>query len=677
MRQNTKTYQDERDVDRYVHKQLEKIGLLFKIDFNDQQNVSDSLKETLGGASKTGKKGTGRLDFAVEKYVKSFRVPVIIENKVGLRKLEAKNSNGTISMNTRDVQAYALNGAVSYARHMMRFNKYDGVVAVGVAGDASNNTKIVVTYIYSSEAEPKIMTKYTSLSFLESSDSFDAFIKDAILTEEEKHNILIQSQSELLEIANKLNKLMNNHAITAAERVVYVSGMLLSMQDATDKDGNVIVRGLKPAELESLPANNERDSVKIVNKIEAYLAGKGVPDEKRALMNSTFGAISRDPDRDTPIKSDKLVSKSISEASLTRQIFQYVYDNVFVKIEDVAGHLDILGEMYSVFLKYALGDGKGLGIVLTPPYVTKLMAQILEVNEKSKVLDTATGSAGFLITCMEIMIDKVNAKHGKDTTEAKREIKDIKENRLMGVEINAQMYTLAATNMILRGDGNAKIEKGSSFDKPENLYKDFGATVLLLNPPFSYKENGMPFLKFGLENMQKHGKAAIIVQDSAGSGQAETTNKAILEKNRMLASIKMPVDLFMPYAGVQTSIYVFESGVPHRYDRDLVKFIDFRNDGYKRTKRGTSEVDNPQERYADMPLLYSLGDKADKHEKFHKKLWDLQKNCIEAFISASGKDWNYESHMEIDILPMEADFKKVVSDYMTWEVGRLTKGGAI
>lgn len=56
----------------------------------------------------------------------------------------------------------------------------------------------------------------------------------------------------------------------------------------------------------------------------------------------------------------------------------------------MAGHLDIMGEMYSEFLKYTLGDGKEIGIVLTPPYVTKMMAEILNTNKDSRTMDLAT-----------------------------------------------------------------------------------------------------------------------------------------------------------------------------------------------------------------------------------------------------------------------------------------------
>jgi type I restriction-modification system DNA methylase subunit len=65
------------------------------------------------------------------------------------------------------------------------------------------------------------------------------------------------------------------------------------------------------------------------------------------------------------------------------------------------------------------------------------------------------------------------------------------------------MFTLAATNMILRGDGSSNIQIGDSFRTPEKLYTDFQANKLLLNPPFSYSENGMPFIAFGLDRMEK------------------------------------------------------------------------------------------------------------------------------------------------------------------------------
>jgi len=665
-------FQDERDVDRFVEDKIKGIGLVLKKDFNDQRNMSDYLKDALKGSSKTeSKKGMGIPDFTVEKY----NIPVIIENKVGIKKLQKITKDG-ISRNDNDVQNFAVNGAVSYARHMIHSGKYDSVIAIGIAGDTSENISIVIHYVFGFESEPKLMSNYTTLDFLENSDSFNIFIKDATLTEKEKHEILIKSQEELHYHANKLNKLMNDHSIGVAERVIYVSGMLLSMQDIINDNGDIILEGLSPKKINGIQTEKHRDGVKILAQIDEYLTNKGVPENKKRLMIASFDRIAIDVDRDKLVELSTLVSKNIkSNASITRQVFQYVYDNVFTKITGTAGHLDIIGEMYSIFLKYALGDGKEIGIVLTPPYITKLMAQILGIDKNSRVLDVATGSAGFLISCMELMIEQVNQEYGKGTTSANEKIEAIKNTQLMGIERDSQMYTLAATNMIMRGDGSAKIEKGSSFDQPKKLYEDFGATVLLLNPPFTYSENGMPFLALGLKYMEKGGKAAVIIQDSAGSGKAVKSNKEILSNNRLLASIKMPVDLFVPYAGVQTSIYVIEAGTPHNFKTDIVKFIDFRQDGYKRTKRSINEIDNPKERYADIPIIFNMGLNADKNPDFHKDLWNLNEVYAENTITDSGADWNFEQHKKANIQPSESDFTKTVGDYLTWEVAQLIKNG--
>ena len=296
------------------------------------------------------------------------------------------------------------------------------------------------------------------------------------------------------------------------------------------------------------------------------------------------------------------------------------------------------------------------------------MAEILEVTEENRVMDLATGSAGFLISSMELMIAGAESKYGKDTTRAKAKIREIKAERLLGVELNAEMYTLAATNMILRGDGSSNIQKGNTFKTPEELYTNFRADRILLNPPFSYDENGMPFIAFGLDKMQKGGLGAIIIQDSAGSGKAVETNKKILKSHSLIASIKMPIDLFEPMATVPTSIYIFEAGKSHDFSR-TVKFIDFRNDGYKRTQRKIQEVDRPTERYSGLLQVYKNGLKA----RIDEKLWNLEDIYVEDFIDESGADWNFDQHKTIDTTANLDDFKAVVSDYLSWEVSKILK----
>lgn len=659
-------YKLEEHVNDWVKSQFEKLGLRNQTDYYTESAIPDYLKEALKGRAKTeNKTNFGKPDFSLTKYKQT---PVIIENKLGIKKLISETKDG-IKFDENSIKDYAVNGALYYATGMIASGKYHEVIAVGIAADSDESIELKVYYVYGSgESSYKLLESVTTLDFLENKKTFDEFYNNAILTEEEKHEILINSQAKLQRYAKSLNKLMHNHNITAPQRVLYVSGMLLSMQNILDTQGNHIQDGLVPDDLKAIQTESKRDGVQIVNQIKEFLIARDIPLDKQNLMLSSFSEISKDSQRDEPTELDKEVSKLLKEnASSNKQIFTFIYHNIFLSIDAMAGHLDIMGEMYSEFLKYALGDGKEIGIVLTPPYVTKMMATILDINKDSKVMDLATGSAGFLISAMEIMIQDVENLYGKKTTQAETKIDEIKKKQLLGVELNAEMFTLAATNMILRGDGSSNIQKGNTFNTPEELYTKFKANKLLLNPPFSFKENGIPFIEFGLNKMETGGLGAIIIQDSAGSGKAISTNKKILKKHTLKASIKMPTDLFQPMAGVQTSIYIFEVNKPHDYEQ-TVKFIDFRNDGYKRTSRALQEMDNPTKRYQDIIKIYKAGRNAKVEAN-----WNLDEVYIEDFITPSGADWNFDQHKTIDTKPTLEDFKKTVGDYLSWEVSNILK----
>ena len=646
----------ERHVDDWVQTQFEALGLVSQNDFGIQSAMSPYLKEALKGSSKTKIKinadhpepGPGIPDFHFEKR----KALVIVEDKLG----------------TRNIKKASLE-AINYAKCAIGSSRYTEAFAIGVAGNDENSVKFVVYYVFDSVSEPKKID-VNSFGFLESKEAFDAFYRNAVLSEEEKHEVLIKSQKDIQNAADELSELMLHHSINANDRVIYVSGMLLSMQDINDKSGGIIKKGLTPDDLSGILTEEHRDGVKIVNQIKSYLNQKDIPPKKYGLMLGSFNRLSIDDDRDKEVDLHESVAKLIDgKASINKQIFCYIYENVYLKIDGTRGHLDIIGEMYSIFLKYALGDGKELGIVLTPPYVTKMMSQLLCIDKDSRIMDIATGSAAFLISSMELMIQDIESSYGKKSSKADELIEHMKKNQLLGVEYDYTMFTLAATNMILRGDGSSSIEKGS-FNDSQELYENFKPNRILLNPPFSYMEKGMPFIEEGLKYLKQGGLGAIIIQDSAGSGEAINTNLKILASNQLIASIKMPVDLFMPYASVQTSIYIFEhTGKKHDYKKQ-VKFIDFRKDGFKRTERKVKEVDNPTQRYQDILEIYKNGVTAN----VSSDLWDLDAQVIMSCITDSGNDWNFENHLKPSPPPTEDDFRKVIIDYINWEIKRISSG---
>ena len=235
------------------------------------------------------------------------------------------------------------------------------------------------------------------------------------------------------------------------------------------------------------------------------------------------------------------------------------------------------------------------------------------------------------------------------------------------------IHMLAILNMILMGDGSSNILNKDSLKDFDGNYgfgktdEKFPATAFVLNPPYSAPGNGMNFVEKAI-SMMNSGYAAIIIQNSTGSGKAKEYNKRILQRNTLLASIKMPNDIFIGKSNVQTNVYVFRVGEGHQKD-DIVKFIDFSNDGYTRTNRkkasnNLQDTDRAKERYQEIVDLVRFG--KSKLRIFTEK--EYYEGTIDPL---NGSDWNQTA--PIDTKPTLEDFKKTVSDYLAWEVSCILK----
>ena len=311
-------------------------------------------------------------------------------------------------------------------------------------------------------------------------------------------------------------------------------------------------------------------------------------------------------------------------------------------------------------------------VVLTPSYVAKLLVKLARVDRNSYVWDFATGSAGLLVAAMnEMLIDAKN--HITSPDELARKEATIRAEQLLGLEVLPSIYMLAILNMILMGDGSSNILNKDSLHDFDGKYgfgkitEKFPASAFVLNPPYSAAGNGMIFVEKALGMMNK-GYAAIIIQGSSGNGKAVDYNRRILKKHTLLASIKMPIDLFIGKSNVQTYVYVFRVNEPHQAD-DTVKFIDFSNDGYTRTNRKKASVnlkdtDHAKERYDEVVQLVRFGK--------DKLKYLTEKEYYEGKIDPkSGADWNQSA--PVDTQPKLKDFKKTISDYLAWEITNLLK----
>lgn len=387
-----------------------------------------------------------------------------------------------------------------------------------------------------------------------------------------------------------------------------------------------------------------------------------MPEEKKELIIRTL---------QNTLTTDNINKVENGESQLKRVFCNIVDDlGIYYKIgltTDFTGKL--FNEMYGWlgFTQDKLND-----VVLTPSYVATFLVKLARVNKDSYVWDFATGSAGLLVAAMnEMLIDA--RKNILSPEELKNKETKIKAEQLLGIELLSSIYMLAILNMILMGDGSSNILNKDSLKDFDGKYgfgrsgDDFPADAFILNPPYSAKGCGMIFVEKALSMMNK-GYAAIIIQNSAGSGKASEYNRNILKRNTLLASIKMPLDLFIGKSSVQTYVYVFRVNEAHKKD-DVVKFIDFSNDGYTRTNRkkasnNLKDTDHAKERYEEVVNLVRFG--RSKLNIF------TDKEYYEGTIDPNnGGDWNQSA--PIDTKPTLQDFKKTISDYLAWEVSNLLR----
>ncbi|MCI8336816.1 MAG: N-6 DNA methylase [Peptococcaceae bacterium] len=642
----------------------------------EQEALSPDIDKALDEYfSKNGGTGGNRPDAKLllqDQY--GHRFPILIEYKGYKNKLVKLDANGRVENKTaknepnlKNINSYAVNGAVHYGNAILHHTGYTDVIAIGVTGykDEQGKLQHLIGVYYVSKTNYGVGQKvdeYTDLSFLKP-ENFNAFIekvKALQLTQEELDKLKEKREQEINASLVKLNNdiFQNENGLLEKDRIYLVASTIIATLGVPGK-----VAPLEKDELKSSSEMNNRDGDIIARKIESFLKEKKLPQDKqesilRMLKNTLLTAN---------------INKAIDGESQLKRVFVKIVDDlgIYYKIgltTDFTGKL--FNEMYGWlgFTQDKLND-----VVLTPSYVATLLVKLARVNKDSYVWDFATGSAGLLVAAMnEMLIDAKNKISSPD--ELAKKSTEIKANQLLGLEILPEIYMLAVLNMILMGDGSSNIiNKDSLVDFNGNYgfgktNEKFPADAFVLNPPYSAPGNGMVFVKTALAMMEKKGYAAVIIQNSAGSGKAAEYNKEILENNTLLASIKMPIDLFIGKSSVQTYIYVFRVGEAHQKD-DVVRFIDFSNDGYTRTNRKKAKInlrdtDHAKERYQEVVDLVRFG----KTKLHYLSEQDFYEGTIDP---GSGCDWNQTA--PIDTRPTLSDFKKTVADYLAWEVSSLLK----
>ena len=623
----------EVNTDLWVYDLLKEANIASK--FSAQGSSIKEVNEALQTASK---RGTGKAGFPeYVGVVKDFLI--VIEDKADTVKHLKVNEKEIISEDVTNVCDYAVNGALFYGKHLSKNTSYKKIIALGISGNEKIN-KITPVYINDRGDYTVLDDIETLISFSE--ENIDEYYVKEILKESTD---VEKETAEILKEASILHEDLRNYGnLEEKNKPLVVSGILLALREIEHRNFSI----------DNLNGDSfKTDGQKIYGAIESNLNRANVsPQVKKDKLLSQFSIIKDD------VKINE-INSTLGKTPL-KHFTEFLYKSIYQSIRYNDSAEDYLGRFYGEFMSYSGGDGQNLGIVLTPKHITELFCDLLDLKPEDRVLDPCCGTAGFLIAAMHKMIKK---------TEDKIEIKNIKKNQLFGIEEQSYMFTIATTNMILRGDGKSNLENKDFLSENPAKLQLKGCTVGMMNPPYSMGSKTNPalyeinFINHLLDSIVEDGRVAVIVPQSTFTGKTKEEKKIkeeILKNHTLEGVITLNKNTFYRI-GTNPCIAIFTTHNPHSKNK-MCKFINFENDGYIVSKH-IGLIDDGSHKDKKQHLLDVWFGKNEAPTKF----------CVETTIEADD-EWLHSFYYFNDEIPSEEDFKKTVADYLTFEVNMITHG---
>lgn len=625
-------------------------------DWDDSQSVSKLTSEVALVLSSASKKNSGKQGFPDRVYVNTHeKLLILVEEKTAVK-----------DHDNPDKEKGAISGIKWYLSRFLNANlttKLKGffdtwkILGIAVSGDLLLDYQHKFNCYTINSKEEKLVPLNQVTNFM-TEEQFLALFNSL---DEEKAVAIVSSSSK------KINNLLRS--VDSQKRPVLLSALMICLHKVKKNSDNYIndfpdhYKTFQPTTI----ITNVLDTVKKVLKIE------GIPDEKLQALSTELAFLSTDQTlNNTTILKDILIELETAVIPL--------FNNQFA----TNSNYDIIGKFYEEFLKYAGVSNVKKGIVLTPRHITTLFTKLIDLKDNDKIVDICCGTGAFLIAGMNALINKISKSSRSDKDEA---IKKIKEQQLLGFELNPTMYICAISNMLFRGDGKSSIFNYDSINNPkaqEELNK-FQATVGFINPPYSGKENKddptpkeITFLVKLLDNCSRYG---IIIAPLSTYFKEDNIREKILEKHSLKYVINMPGDLFQPNASTHTAIAVFETHRKFDYSTDEVTFYDLRDDGFVLAKnkgrtdiygrwnnieRQLMEALKPTSTPDDITLVRTKINKKDEWTIYAHSKTDYSTLCEEDFIKSISDYMIFQAKKDLDILNVdltETELLGAISSY--------------
>lgn len=619
---------NEKKTDHIVSGLLENVGIEYTPNGSEIIEIENALKTA-------SKRGTGKKGFP-EFVAKVGDFILVIEDKSEPDK-QGKYINDkkdTLLMDTESITDYAENGALHYAIHIIKHTSFKQIIAFGCSG--TDKDRIKIRPIYVSPTGYKIMPFERDFSWF-TSENIKRYYDEKIRGNKPIEQVELE---EIIRRAGQLHEDLRNYGqLGDTEKPLVVSAILLALCEE-----NFVTETLTGDKVKT-------DGMKIYDALSTHMERVKVqPDVKKQRVLNQFTLI-----KDRPHLSH--IDKRLGKSPL-RYFAEYLSSNILTTITNNAPE-DVLGRFYGEFISYSGGDGQTLGVVLTPKHITELFVDLLDIKPEDKVFDPCCGTGGFLIAAMHRMLN--------DAPEQKE---NIKKKRLYGIELRDDMFAIATTNMILRGDGqsNLKCQDFLNQDKDELKKQDF--TIGMMNPPYSQAKNKetahlseLKFICHLLDSLGDGARCAVIVPQSTMVGKSKedkADKQYILDKHTLEGVITLNTQTFYN-VGTNPVIAVFTAHKKHPQNK-YAKFIDFKDDGYEVAPH--------------IGLLPT--ERAPERKKYLLECWKMGRPAPISFMVQSTvepeDEWLHSFYYFNEEIPTDEEFENTMADYLTFEFSMIAHG---
>lgn len=271
--------------------------------------------------------------------------------------------------------------ACAEVKHYMQLNNINKDI-FGIAVSGQDEASLNVTYYLKENNVDNIVEADYDDELL----SIRNLIKIYKQTKKEE----ITTVESLTRTLNQINKeFQDENIVRDTERSLFFSGIMIALKDPTFRNTYKCIQA--PSDEEA-----EKSTTKL---LEAHILNETIIEAIDRQLKDKISNLSKEYHWKDKFSFIRTIDYSLYKY---KELIKKIEKRIFIPFENDEKQ-DILGKAYLIFLKKA-GKVDNKNIIITPDHIKSLMVRLARLNVEDVVLDTCTGTGGFLMEAMETML---------------------------------------------------------------------------------------------------------------------------------------------------------------------------------------------------------------------------------------------------------------------------------